>query len=114
MKMMSNLLVVVIQRTVLHRDVVLTSLPLEVADGVRRAVPHAVLVVTVHHAGESHRLARLHHHQAGLRVYDEEGGSRVCEGQQGEEEEEQHDVLPQLRTDWSQLTESTEWESCSD
>ena len=72
---------VLVQRTILHGNIIAASLPLEVAHFVGRAVPHAVLVVAVHHAGELHHRARLHHHQAGLRVDDEKGGSGGEEGQ---------------------------------
>ena len=66
---------VLVQRTLLHGDVVLTPLPLEVTGLLGRAVPEAVLVVTVRDAGQLDHLAGLHHHQPGLRVYDEEGGN---------------------------------------
>ena len=65
------LLMILVQRTILHSDVIMMSLPLEVTHFVVRTVPHTVLVVIIHHAGELHETARLHHHQSWLGVNDE-------------------------------------------
>ena len=78
---MTNLLMILVQRTFLHSNIIVVPLPLKVAHFVGWAVPHTVLVVAVHHAGELHHSAWLHHHQAGLRVDDEKGGSGGEEGQ---------------------------------
>lgn len=68
---MTNLLMILVQRTFLHSNIIVVPLPLKVAHFVGWAVPHTVLVVAVHHAGEPHDVSRLHHHQSWLRVNDE-------------------------------------------
>ena len=93
----TNLLMILVQRTVLHSDIIMMSLPLKVTHFVGWTVPHTVLVVIVHHAGQLHQMARLHHQQSWLGVDDEKWGSWGYDCQ-GHHRHHQHDALfPQLR-----------------
>ena len=62
---------ILVQRTILHSYIIMMPLPLKVTHFVVGRVPHAVLVVIVHHAGQLHQMARLHHQQSWLGVDDE-------------------------------------------